>query len=114
MKPMFDEHVLPRLVARAGASRVVRRRVLRIAGMPESGVDELAAPVYSRFENPKTTILGAPGQVELHLTATERGKPRAGSRSWRRRCARPCPDASSARTAASCRTSWSTSCASAG
>ncbi len=69
MKPMFDEQVLPRLRARAGAARVVRRRVLRIAAMPESEVDELAAPVYSGFENPRTTILGAAGQVELHLVA---------------------------------------------
>jgi nicotinamide-nucleotide amidase len=69
MKPMFDEQVLPRLRARAGAARVVRRRVLRIAAMPESEVDEIAAPVYSRFDNPATTILGAVGQVELHLVA---------------------------------------------
>jgi len=80
MKPMFDEHVLARLRARAGASRVVRRRVLRIAGMPEAGVDELAAPVYSRFENPKTTILGAPGQVELHLVAHADGEAEAETR----------------------------------
>jgi nicotinamide-nucleotide amidase len=69
MKPMFDEQVLPRLRARAGASRVVRRRVMKIAAMGESDVDERAAPVYSRFENPRTTILGAAGQVELHLVA---------------------------------------------
>ena len=37
--------------------------------MPESEVDEIAAPVYSRFESPKTTILGGAGQVELHLVA---------------------------------------------
>jgi nicotinamide-nucleotide amidase len=80
MKPMFDEQVLPRLRARAGASRVVRRRVLRIAGMSESGVDEVAAPVYSRFENPRTTILGSPGQVELHLVAQADGEAEAESR----------------------------------
>jgi nicotinamide-nucleotide amidase len=80
MKPMFDEQVLPRLRERAGPARVVRRRVLRIAGMPESGVDEVAAPVYSRYENPKTTILGAPGQVELHLVAQGDGEAEAESR----------------------------------
>jgi nicotinamide-nucleotide amidase len=69
MKPMFEDETLPRLRARAGPTRVVRRRVLRIAAMPESEVDEIAAPVYGRFENPKTTILGAAGQVELHLVA---------------------------------------------
>jgi competence/damage-inducible protein CinA-like protein len=80
MKPMFDEQVLPVLREQAGASRVVRRRVLRIAAMPESEVDERAAPVYSRFENPKTTILGAPGQVELHLVAHGHGVAEAESR----------------------------------
>jgi nicotinamide-nucleotide amidase len=80
MKPMFDEQVLPVLREKAGASRVVRRRVLRIAAMPESEVDERAAPVYSRFENPKTTILGAPGQVELHLVAHGHGAAEAESR----------------------------------
>jgi nicotinamide-nucleotide amidase len=80
MKPMFDEQVLPVLREKAGASRVVRRRVLRIAAMPESEVDERAAPVYSRFENPKTTILGAPGQVELHLVAHGDGAAEAESR----------------------------------
>ncbi len=80
MKPMFDEHVLPRLRSLAGASRVLRRRVLRIAGMSESGVDEVAAPVYSRFENPKTTILGAPGQVELHLVGDGDGEAEAEGR----------------------------------
>jgi nicotinamide-nucleotide amidase len=74
MKPMFDEQVLPRLRARAGASRVVRRRVMKIAAMGESDVDQRAAPVYSRFENPKTTILGAAGQVELHLVARGDGE----------------------------------------
>jgi len=29
----------------------------------------VAAPIYKTFTNPRTTILGAPGQVELHLTA---------------------------------------------
>ncbi len=69
MKPMFDEQVLPRLRALRGPTSVVRRRVLRIAAMPESEVDAIAAPVYARFENPTTTILGGGGQVELHLVA---------------------------------------------
>jgi nicotinamide-nucleotide amidase len=80
MKPMFDEQVLPRLREQVGPTRVVRRRVLKIAGMSESGVDEVAAPVYSRFENPRTTILGAPGQVELHLVAQADGEEEAERR----------------------------------
>jgi nicotinamide-nucleotide amidase len=64
MKPLFDTIVLPELRARG---RVVRRRVLKIAAMGESQVDQIIAPVYQAFENPRTTILGAPGQIELHL-----------------------------------------------
>jgi nicotinamide-nucleotide amidase len=58
----------------------VRRRVLRIAAMPESEVDQIAAPVYSRFERVKTTILGAAGQVELHLVAHGDGAAEAEGR----------------------------------
>jgi nicotinamide-nucleotide amidase len=64
MKPLFEKHVLPDLRARG---RVVRRRVLKIAAMAESQVDEIVAPLYRDVENPRTTILGAPGQIELHL-----------------------------------------------
>jgi nicotinamide-nucleotide amidase len=64
MKPLFERHVLPELRAQG---RVVRRRVLKIAAMAESQVDEIAAPLYRSVENPRTTILGAPGQIELHL-----------------------------------------------
>jgi nicotinamide-nucleotide amidase len=68
MKPMFEEVVLPRVRARGG-NRLLRRRILKIASMSESDVDEALAPLYRTFENPRTTILSAPGQVELHLTA---------------------------------------------
>ena len=113
---MFDEQVLPRLRARAGATRVVRRRVLKIAAMPESEVDQIAAPVYSRFENPKTTILGAAGQVELHLVAHGDGAAEADARIEELAAAlrAALPGRIYARTAASCRRWWWASCASAG
>jgi nicotinamide-nucleotide amidase len=68
MKPMFEEQVLPRLRALA-AGRVLRTRVLRMASVSESDVEQAVAPLYTTFTNPRTTILSAPGQVELHLTA---------------------------------------------
>jgi nicotinamide-nucleotide amidase len=68
MQPMFEEQVLPRLRSRR-AGAVLRTRVLRIASMSESDVEQAVAPVYKTFSNPRTTILGSPGQVELHLTA---------------------------------------------
>lgn len=68
MQPMFEEQVLPLIRARA-AGNVLKTRVLRIASMAESDVEQVVAPLYKSFTNPRTTILGAPGQVELHLTA---------------------------------------------
>lgn len=69
MAPMFEDQVLPLLRERAGGT-VLRTRVLRIASMGESEVEQRIASFYKTFENPRTTILGGPGQVELHLTAT--------------------------------------------
>ncbi len=59
------------LAHRASEARLYRR-VIRIAGRPESHVDELAQPIYAPWRHAEppveTTILAAPGQIELHLT----------------------------------------------
>jgi nicotinamide-nucleotide amidase len=68
MQPIFDEQVLPRVRALAGGA-VLKRRVLKIASMSESDVEQAVASLYKTFTNPVTTILGSPAQVELHLTA---------------------------------------------
>lgn len=68
MKPMFEEFVRPKLAAKAGDVRVVRR-VLRVTGLGESAVDERIAPVYTQYKNPQTTILFNRSEIEIHLTA---------------------------------------------
>jgi nicotinamide-nucleotide amidase len=72
LQPMYDNHVEPRLRARTGRL-VLRRRTLKTAGRGESHVEELAQPLYALWReiDPaiSTTILAAPGQVELHLSA---------------------------------------------
>ena len=68
MQPMFESHVLKNLSERAGGLRVARR-VLRVAGMGESAVDERIAPVYTQYKNPQTTLLFNSTEVEIHLTA---------------------------------------------
>jgi len=69
MRPMFENFVLPKLSLKAGNLRVLRR-VLRVAGMGESAIDELIAPIYSQYDNPSTTILFNNTEVEIHLTAS--------------------------------------------
>jgi competence/damage-inducible protein CinA-like protein len=76
MKPIFDASVAPVLKQRAG-DMLIMRRTLSIFGLGESAVDELAAPVYTKYRNPSTTILFKDGQIELHLTAQARGESEA-------------------------------------
>jgi nicotinamide-nucleotide amidase len=68
MKPMFEQHVLPRIANLAGETRFATR-VLRVAGIGESAVDEKIAPIYTKYENPQTTILFNSSEIEIHLRA---------------------------------------------
>ncbi|HYE13165.1 MAG TPA: competence/damage-inducible protein A [Pyrinomonadaceae bacterium] len=71
MKPMFETHALHKLSEKAGGVSVARR-VLRVAGMGESAVDERIAPIYTQYKNPQTTILFNQSEIEVHLTAQAR------------------------------------------
>ena len=68
LQPMFSEYCLPRL-REALPAEVIRTRVLRVAGMPESDLDQRISPVYLEYRNPVTTILAAPGDIQIHLRA---------------------------------------------
>jgi nicotinamide-nucleotide amidase len=69
MEPMFLEQVLPRVAEIAGPS-TLRSRILRIASMGESDVEQIVAPIYTTYQNPRTTILGGAGEVELRFVAS--------------------------------------------
>lgn len=72
MQPILDRVIDERLKPQSG-SRGLFRRVLKLTGRPESEVDSIAQPVYSRWVTAEipivTTILAKMGQIELHLTA---------------------------------------------
>ena len=80
MTPMLESIVRDRLAA-ASAGAGLFRRVLKITGRTESDVDATAQPIYSRWTTARvpiaTTILAIMGQIELHLTATARGRAEA-------------------------------------
>ena len=52
----IDRADVPRLKGMLPQS-VIRARQFRVAGMPESDLDQLIAPIYTRYKNPVTTIL---------------------------------------------------------
>ena len=68
MKPMVHAELVPRLTALL-PPLVIRTRWYRVALMGESDLDQLIAPVYSKYTNPATTILAAAGDVDIHLRA---------------------------------------------
>src|SRR3977135_2380824 len=68
LRAMFERQCLPRL-ARIVPKQAIRTMFLRVAGMGESDLDQLIAPVYKKYENPVTTILAAAGDIQVHLRA---------------------------------------------
>jgi nicotinamide-nucleotide amidase len=68
LKPLFVKECVPRL-ARRLPGQLIRARFYRVTGMTESDLDQLIAPVYSKYTNPATTILASPGDLQIHLRA---------------------------------------------
>jgi nicotinamide-nucleotide amidase len=65
---MFTEQVLPRLRAILPVLHIAARQ-FRVAGMGESDLDQLIAPVYMKYPQVATTVLAKPGDIEIHLRA---------------------------------------------
>jgi len=68
LKAMFANECMPRLQRRL-PPQVICTRCLRVAGMGESDLDHLIAPIYTKYTNPSTTILAAAGDIQIHLRA---------------------------------------------
>jgi competence/damage-inducible protein CinA-like protein len=66
LKGIFAAQVEPRLARHAAGVRLYARE-LRVAGMGESDVDQRIAPIYTRRTDVQTTILTAPGEIQIHL-----------------------------------------------
>ena len=66
LKPLFTEQVLPRLRQRVSGVQMFHRE-LRVTGLGESHVEERIRPIYTRYTDVHTTILAAPGEVQIHL-----------------------------------------------
>ena len=68
LQAMFERECLPRLAGMV-PRMAIRTLSLRVAGMAESDVDQIVAPIYKKYENPATTILAAAGEIQVHLRA---------------------------------------------
>jgi nicotinamide-nucleotide amidase len=68
LKPMMHDQVIP-LLRPMLPPQVIRTRVFRVTGIGESDLDALIAPIYTKFANPTTTVLSAPGDLSVTLFA---------------------------------------------
>ena len=66
LKALFESSVLERLRAKV-PKQSLAARVIKITGMGESACDARVAPIYKRFTDVDTTILAAPGEIQLHV-----------------------------------------------
>lgn len=75
-QPMFSDFALPHLTEKAGEISV-RRKILRVVGLGESLLDEKVAPLYTKYQNPQTSILFNKTEVEIQLTASAKNAEKA-------------------------------------
>ena len=68
LKAMFAKQCVARLERRL-PRQIIRTRIFRVAGMSESDLDQTIAPIYTRYQNPTTTILAHAGDIQVHLRA---------------------------------------------
>ena len=66
MRGIFEEDILPRLSRRVSGVRMFHREI-RTTGLGESHVEQLIAPIYKRYADVNTTVLAAPGEIQVHL-----------------------------------------------
>lgn len=67
LEPLWEQSGLPRL----SKEKPLHRKMFRVAMLPESQVDEMLAPVHKNLSHVQYTILAAPAQIEIQLTAPE-------------------------------------------
>jgi nicotinamide-nucleotide amidase len=65
LEPMFEREVIPRLAKRSPGLRLYTRE-LRIAGLPESDVEERVSGIYRQYPDVRITILAVSTEIQLH------------------------------------------------
>ena len=76
LEPLFEEACLPRFDRRKSPFRYFTHS-MRAAGIGESDVDQRIGPIYSAEPRVATTILSAPGDIQIHLRARARSEDEA-------------------------------------
>lgn len=65
MIPMFDKIFKEKIAPLSNF--FIYTKSLKFSGITESETDSKIAEIYAKYKNPRTTILAAPGLIEVHL-----------------------------------------------
>jgi nicotinamide-nucleotide amidase len=68
MKWLFDNEVIPYLRPKFNLSEAIYSRVLKVAGLGESAVDDRVGHLIVSSQNPTVGVLAHPGQVDVRIT----------------------------------------------
>lgn len=68
LKPLFEQQCLERLRQQLPPA-FIASRVLKVAMLGESHLDDRISPIYRRYPSVQTTILAYAGEIEIHLRA---------------------------------------------
>ena len=69
MKWLFDNEVIPYLRSKFDLEEIITYRVLKIAGLGESAVDDRMGHLIANSSNPTVGVLAHPGQVDVRIAA---------------------------------------------
>ena len=69
MKWLFDNRLIPYLRQKFNLSEAIYSRVLKVADMGESAVDDWVGHLIAGGSNPTVGVLAYPGQVDVRITA---------------------------------------------
>jgi nicotinamide-nucleotide amidase len=69
LKWLFDNEVVPYIRKRYGLSEVITYRVLKVAQLGESNVDDRIGHLIAGSSNPTVGVLAHPGQVDVRIAA---------------------------------------------
>ncbi len=69
MKWLFDNEVLPYLRNKFGLAQTIHYRVLKVADIGESAVDDRIGKLIADSDNPTVGVLAHPGQVDVRIAA---------------------------------------------
>ena len=69
MKWLFDNEVVPYMRRTFGISEAIFSRVLKVAELGESAVDDKVGHLIANLSNPMVGVLAHPGQVDVRITA---------------------------------------------